>query len=195
LEEIARVQSIDVTRTLRREDFQFEQRRVVIGASLALLVSAVILIGGYLMVSLPLHGTAAVAERLAFALKVDIMVLLWPILAIISVGNGRFMSRDDIQGAGFYPPSERIAIPVAILQNTIEQTVLAVGAHLILATMLVGQELVILPLLALLFCAGRVAFWAGYRDGAGRRAFGFALTFFPTVAAYGLTILLLIRRG
>lgn len=154
-----------------------------------------VLVGGYLFLSVPVHGIAGVAERLALALKVDLVVLLWLLAAIVTVGNRRFLSRDDIQGAGFYPPSERIAVPIAILQNTLEQAVLAIGAHLVLATLLIGQELVILPPLALLFCVGRAAFWMGYRGGAGTRAFGFALTFFPTVAGYLLAIVLLLGRG
>jgi hypothetical protein len=190
------VPNVEATRSLRRADLHYEQRRVVLGASLALVVGAIVLVGGYSFLSIPLHGTAPIAERLAFALRVDVVVLLWLLAAIANVGNRRFLSRDDIQGAGFYPPSEGLAVPVAILQNTLEQTVLAIGAHLVLATLLLGQELVVLPLLALLFCIGRAAFWVGYRSGAGGRAFGFALTFFPTVAAYGLAIiLLLLRRG
>ena len=187
--------NVDPTRPLRSADLQYEQRQVVRGIFLAILVTALVLVGGYLSLPLPLHGTAKVAERLALALKVDLLVLPWLIAAVANVANRRFFSRDDIQGAGFYPPSERITVPVAVLQNTLEQTVLAIGAHLVLATMLRGEELILLPLLALLFCAGRTAFWVGYRGGAGRRAFGFALTFFPTVAAYGLAIVLLLRRG
>ena len=189
------MQNVDVTRTLRRADLHFEQRRIVIGASLALLVTILVLVGGYLFVAMPLHVADGVGNRLVFAFRVDIVPLLWLLAAIVNVGNRRFLSRDDIQGAGFYPPSERLAIPVAILQNTLEQTVLAIGAHLVLATLLIGEELIILPLLALLFCIGRAVFWAGYGSGAGQRAFGFALTFFPTVIAYVLALLLLGRRG
>jgi hypothetical protein len=187
--------NVDVTRSLRRADLEYEQRHVIRGVVLAIAASSVVLLAGYLFVPSPLHGTANVAERLALALRVDIVVFAWLIAAVANVGTGRFFSRDDIQGAGFYPPSERIAVPVAILQNTLEQTVLAVGAHLILATMLMGQELILLPILALLFCVGRTAFWVGYRSGAGRRAFGFALTFYPTLMAYLLAIILMIRRG
>ena len=37
------------------------------------------------------------------------------------------------------------------------------------------------PAAALLFALGRVLFVAGYASGAAARAFGFALTFYPTV--------------
>jgi hypothetical protein len=189
------VSNVNLTRSLRSADLHYEQRGVIRGVILALLFGTVVLLAGYLFVPFPWHGYANVGERIALALRIDIIVFAWLIAAVANVGTGRFFSRDDIQGAGFYPPSERIAIPVAILQNTLEQTVMAVGAHLILATMLVGQELVLLPLLALLFCVGRAAFWLGYRGGAGQRAFGFALTFYPTLIAYVLAIILLIRRG
>jgi hypothetical protein len=189
------VPNVDVTRPLRSGDLRREQRRVMLGAGLAVTVGGIVLVGGYFFVPLPLHGTANVAERLTLALHVDIVVFAWLIAAVANVANRRFFSRDDIHGAGFFPPSERVAVPMALLQNTLEQTVLAMGAHLILATMLMGQELVLLLLLALLFCIGRAAYWAGYRGGAGQRAFGFALTFYPTLAAYGLAVILLIRRG
>jgi hypothetical protein len=189
------VSNVDVTRSLRSADLHYEQRGVARGVLIAILVGTVVLLGGYLFVPFPWHGYANVGERIALALRIDIIVFAWLVAAIANVGSRRFFSRDDIQGSGFYPPSERIAIPVAILQNTLEQTVTAVGAHLVLATLLLGQELVLLPLLAVLFCVGRAAFWLGYRGGAGQRAFGFALTFYPTLAAYLLAIILLIRRA
>jgi uncharacterized membrane protein YecN with MAPEG domain len=37
--------------------------------------------------------------------------------------------------------------------------------------------------LSALFVVGRIAYWIGYPQGAGARAFGFALTFYPTIMA------------
>ncbi len=48
-------------------------------------------------------------------------------------------------------------------------------------------------MLVVLFGIGRAAFWRSYQYGAARRALGFALTFYPTVAAYALSIVLIIR--
>lgn len=39
----------------------------------------------------------------------------------------------------------------------------------------------VVPAAAILFVFGRIAFVAGYARGAPARAFGFALTFYPTV--------------
>jgi uncharacterized membrane protein YecN with MAPEG domain len=52
----------------------------------------------------------------------------------------------------------------------------------------------LVPLLGGLFCGGRVLFWIGYRHGAVGRAFGFALTFYPSVGALLLSAYLLLRQ-
>ena len=123
------------------------------------------------------------AARLLFAARVELFVAL-PLACCIGVmAARRFLSPADIAGSAFAPPGERTAVPLAVLQNTLEQTVLAVVAHLGFAATVRVAELALLPVLAALFCLGRLAFAVGYRHGAGGRAFGFALTFFPTNVA------------
>ena len=70
------------------------------------------------------------------------------------------------------PPSPAIAVRSAVLQNALEQAVFAFGAHLALAAVLRGPQLVLLPPLVALFLVGRVAFAAGYRKGAPRLRYG-----------------------
>jgi hypothetical protein len=41
-----------------------------------------------------------------------------------------------------------------------------------------------LPILTMLFVLGRILFWTGYHKNPHLRAFGFGLTFYPTVAVY-----------
>lgn len=69
-------------------------------------------------------------------------------------------------------------------RNTLEQTVLAAVAWTGLALELPQDRLWIVPELAVLFAAGRAAFWIGYLMAPWARAFGLGLTFYPTVAAY-----------
>ncbi len=69
-----------------------------------------------------------------------------------------------------------------------------VGAHLALASLLEGTELAVIPLLVALFCIGRAAFWFGYVGGAASRAFGFGTTFYTTMAAYVLAVILIFVR-
>jgi hypothetical protein len=41
----------------------------------------------------------------------------------------------------------------------------------------------------MLFCLGRLTFWIGYHVGGPWRAFGFAVTFYPTVFGYAFLAL------
>ena len=134
-------------------------------------------------------------DRLAFTLHCDLFIVAWLAAAIAAVARGRFFSAADIQGSGFGAPGPRIAVAAAVLQNTFEQVVLALTVHLALASLLRGREMVLIPLLVALFCGGRLAFWMGYHRGAGSRALGFGLTFYPSVLALALTVPLLILRG
>ena len=63
----------------------------------------------------------------------------------------RFRSDADRPGSAYGAPSSRLAVPAAVLQNTLEQTALAVGSHLVLATVLRGEEMVVLPVLVASF--------------------------------------------
>ena len=171
-----------------------EQRGVRRGAGAAALFSAVFLGAGYLWFPFALGPLDGAGARYAFALQADVFVLLSLVAAVARVANARFFSPEDIAGAGLSEPSTRLRVPLAVLQNTLEQAVLAVGAHLALASLLDGAEMALIPLLVALFCIGRAAFWLGYSGGAARRAFGFGTTFYPTVAAYALALVLLVTR-
>ena len=172
-----------------------EQRRVLRGMTLSLLVTVLVLgLGSFL--AWPLMPVLPhLEDRLAFTLRCDLFIVAWLAAAIAAVARGRFFSEADIRGSGFGSPGPRIAVAAAVLQNTFEQVVLALTLHLALASLLRGREMVLIPLLVALFCGGRLAFWIGYRRGAGSRALGFGLTFYPSVLALGLTFLLLVLRG
>ncbi len=171
-----------------------EQLSVTRGAGLAAVFSTAFLVVGYLWFPFEFGSFEGPAARLVFALKADLFVFLWLVAAVARVANIRFFSPEDIQGGGLAEPSEGIKVPLGLLQNTQEQALLAVGAHLALASLLEGAELVVIPLLVALFCIGRAAFWIGYAGGAASRAFGFGTTFYPTVAAYVLAVILIFVR-
>ena len=171
-----------------------EQKGVARGAGFAAVFSAVFLVVGYLWFPFELGSFEGPAARLVFALKADLFVFLWLVAAVGRVANIRFFSSEDIQGGGPTKPSKGIKVPLSLLQNTQEQALLAVGAHLALASLLEGREMAVIPLLVALFCIGRAAFWFGHVGGAASRAFGFGTTFYPTVAAYVLAVILIFVR-
>ena len=94
--------------------------------------------------------------------------------------NRRFFIPEAIDGA--LAPS--IEIDRRYLQNTLEQLVLAIVAHLALVTIVAPESIRVVAVLVMLFVIGRVTFWIGYHYSGPARAFGFGTTFYPTVAVY-----------
>ncbi|KAG8464496.1 hypothetical protein KFE25_003559 [Diacronema lutheri] len=69
-----------------------------------------------------------------------------------------------------------------MMQMTLEQVVLAVGAQAGCALLLPLRVLPIIPVAAALACAGMLLFWWGCACGATfRMALGFNLAFYPSV--------------
>jgi len=173
-----------------RSALSAEQRGVRRGAALAVLSTLLVLAVALLVGR---DHAAGAEDPIAFAIRWSLVPMLWLLVAVGAVAQGRFFSADDIAGSGISPPSPKLRIQAAVLQNTFEQSVLAVGAYLGLAASGRAWALAAIPALAFLFSAGRVAFWNGYRSGATGRAFGFGLTFYPTALAYGLAVALALR--
>lgn len=134
----------------------------------------------------PGHASTDRLRSLAVALAV---AGLWSAAAIGNVARIRFFSAVSIDGGDADPA---VAHGRAIAQNTLEQAVLAAIAY---GTLTLATDRSALPVavLALCFSVGRAGFWAGYRRGATARAFGFALTFYPTVLALLVAPILAIR--
>jgi hypothetical protein len=168
-----------------------DQRSIVRDSLLAIVFCAAVLAAGYAWLPpawLGLDASLDTASRMAFALQVDLVVFLWLAGCVRAVSKGRFHSPADIRGSASGPPSPALEVRAAVLQNSLEQTVLAVGAHLILATVLRGPELRVIPLLVALYMIGRATFAWGYARRPVGRAFGMAVTGVSTVTGYGLAI-------
>jgi uncharacterized MAPEG superfamily protein len=120
-------------------------------------------------------------DRFALTLGWDSLVLLCLVLSIGNLARHRFFTPADIDGGGLTSATERARVYQAILQNTLEQTVIAVIAHLVWTAVTDPGWYAAVPVAALMFVIGRILFAVGYAGGAPARAFGFALTFYPTV--------------
>jgi uncharacterized MAPEG superfamily protein len=171
-----------------------EQRRIRRGTAYAFLVSAVVLGGAHLLLPpLVIEAGGSLEGRLMFWAGANLFVLLWIVIGVGMVSTGRRYSAEDIRGAAYAPPSAKIAIAVAFLQNTLEQGVITAFALLSLVLLLGTTALPIVAGSALLFSVGRVAFLAGYPKGAGARSFGMALTALPSLFAFVLSAITAIR--
>jgi hypothetical protein len=115
-------------------------------------------------------------------------------ISIMRVANYRFSSPEDIDGSGLTVGTSRVLVLRAILQNTLEQAVLAIVAYAIWAAIMPLTWLRAIPIAALLFVAGRILFARGYERGAPGRAMGFGLTAYPTFGMLVTLALLLALR-
>jgi hypothetical protein len=131
-------------------------------------------------------------ERLAFAARASAVVLFCVFVAVGMVGAIRRVSPEDIGGSAAGPPSEKLAIHVAFLQNTLEQAVLAVGFYFAFASLVAGAWLSLIPVSVTFFVVGRVLFLRGYRRGVEGRALGMVLTMMPAIVGYPAVLILMV---
>ena len=133
-------------------------------------------------------------DRVLRAVAAATVAALWLAAAIGHVAALRFESPANIDAAASGSgDSPRVVIAQAVLRNTLEQVVLAIPAYLALAWVVEGSGAMV-PMLAALFSVGRTLFWANYARGAAARAFGFALTFYSSVAALVIVLVALLGR-
>ncbi len=157
------------------------QRGVLRGMLIAVAVTLVVIPGATLWPPSFLMPLPAFEQRLAATLRWDILVLICLVLAIGLLARHRFFTPADIDGSGLTAGTDRARVLQALLQNTLEQSVIAVLAHLLWTAATPAGWFAAVPAAAVLFVVGRIGFALGYRGGAPARAFGFALTFYPTV--------------
>jgi hypothetical protein len=160
-----------------------EKQRAVLGGMILGLASTLLALALAIVAVpsafLPDHNAAS---AIAHALQWDILLVLWLAANIAMLARHRFFTPADIDGGGLSDGTPTAKVLQSVLQNTLEQMVLALSAHLIWAATMPLQWQAAVPAAAMLFFLGRVLFWQGYVRGAPARALGFALTFYPTVA-------------
>jgi MAPEG family len=158
-------------------DFRREQRSVALAALAALCAAIAVMV----VAAIADHaaGPTPFTARLHYALRLDVIVVAWLAAAIANVARMRFFSERDIVGSTGEAASKEVRDASAILQNTFEQAVLAMATHIIVVATFVQSTALVTALVGL-FAFGRLFFWVGYKHGAKGRAFGFALTFYPS---------------
>lgn len=160
--------------------FSGEQRGVATGALAALAVTVLALLAGYSgLLAAPLGDS--LPQRAHLWASSSLLALLPLLFSIARLANHRFATPDDIAGAGLTSGTDRARLLQALLQNTLEQTVLAIAVYAAWSFLAPAGWGALPAIACILFIVGRTAFLAGYAKGAGGRAFGFGLTFYPTV--------------
>ncbi len=159
-----------------------EQRKVLAGMAGAVVFSAAFFEVMFQSTAIGLTppGGIDTSWRLAYALKWEVIATLCLLAGVWKIANRRFFIPEAIEG----DPAPSIEIDRRYLQNTLEQLVLAIVAHLALVTIVAPESIRAIAVLVMLFVIGRVTFWVGYHYSGPARAFGFGTTFYPTVAVY-----------
>ncbi|MBT9446655.1 MAG: MAPEG family protein [Hyphomonadaceae bacterium] len=173
-----------------------DQHRVIWNSTGALVACIVTLTGAYFIIPALAHLPVDMADRLAFALRADLFVVVWVLLGTRLEAMARFYQTPApaTSKKPLAPKQAETTFPKSFLQNTLEQAFIAVMAHLVLATLLHGSALALIPGAVVLFCAGRVAFLADRSKGQEMRSFGMVLTALPTFAGFALAIALLMAQ-
>ncbi|WP_269585019.1 MAPEG family protein [Roseibium sp. Sym1] len=167
-----------------------KQTSVFKGMAAALLVSGLALAAGAFLLPAGLPAEAGTGGRLELLAICTLAISVWLLASIGVLARHRFFTPEDIDGSGLTSGSAEASVLQAVLQNTLEQTVLAASVYGCFAILAPAHYLGALPAAAGLFWIGRALFWHGYAKGAGGRAFGFALTFYSTVLLLITTVVM-----
>ena len=123
-----------------------------------------------------------VGDRLAIVIKDAVFALLPGVIAICIVAAQRL---DPNMWVGrTAKPNSALDINTRFILNTFEQFTAYFIANAGLALYCPLEEARTLPILTALFVMGRILFWIGYHKNPYLRAFGFGITFYPTVGAF-----------
>lgn len=169
---------------IEERSFRSDQRRVALAMTAGAITTVFALTAGALLDRK--LGPLAFAEHVRFAITVDIVIVMWLAATVANTARLRFQSPEDVDGSVAGHGSQRVRNAASVTQNTTEQSVLAVASHGALAATFDAARGTIVACV-ILFSIGRLLFWMGYGGGATRRALGFALTYYPSVAALFLS--------
>lgn len=171
---------------MTRDDvgFPLQQRQVLRRGISAALFAAAVLAAAAVVLPGIVAFPQDILGGLVFALQANAFIAVWVVIAIRMVSRRRFSSPADAGGSAYAPPSERLAVRSAFLQNTLEQAFIAFTGNLILATVTDDSGLAFIVAGTVLFSIGRVTFLMGYAKGAAGRAFGMVTTMMPAVCAF-----------
>ena len=171
-----------------------KQQGVLRGILLGAAITVVLLVAVIVLDPLSFSSEASIGQRIAFVLKMDLLLALWLGISIGRLARHRFFTPEDIDGSGLTQGTDRSIVLQATLQNSLEQTVFAVLVHAIWAVTTPSAWMSAVPMAAILFFCGRILFTRGYEAGAPSRALGFALTFYPSVLMLVIAIVLVVSQ-
>lgn len=123
-----------------------------------------------------------VADRLSLMIECAVVALAPAVVAIAIVAAQRL--NPDMWVGQRVRPNSALDVNTRFILNTVEQFILFVVGLSGIALYAPLSEAHSIPILAGLFLLGRALFWIGYHYNPYLRAFGFGITFYPTVGVF-----------
>jgi hypothetical protein len=149
-----------------------EQKIVAIGAASGIVGMALSV--WVLVQVLPAPGIDSLAERLAFALRINVVALVPFFVMLIAIGNSRFLS--DAIDPTLRAETSRQQVDGRVADNTLQQNFVFAVASLALSTVVDATHLQVIWACAIVFMVARLLFWFGYRLHPLLRAPGMSAT-------------------
>ena len=133
----------------------------------------------------------ALAERLTYALRANVVAVLPFVAAVAAVANARFLSAaiDPTRRA----ESRSMEIDGRVADNTLQQNFVFIIATLALSTIVPLHHLQVVWACAWVFVAARAGFWLGYRLNPLYRAPGMAATAYMNLGMVLYALFFLIK--
>jgi hypothetical protein len=169
-----------------------EQKIVGVGAAsgILLMLVGVWLLAGWLA---PPAIPDSIGERLAYALRANVVAIVPLFLMLITVGNSRFLS--DAIDPTRQAESAPMQIDGRVAANTLEQNFGFLVASLAMSTLVPLPHLQIVWACAIVFVVARIAFWMGYRMNPLYRAPGMSATAYMNLGMIGYVLYHVMQRG
>jgi hypothetical protein len=164
-----------------------EQKIVAVGAATGVLTMALSV--WLLTNALPAPTmTDGLGERLAYALKANIVAIAPFFVMLITIGNSRFSSEaiDPTRGA----ESRSMEIDGRVADNTFQQNFVFSIATLAVSTLVPLDHLQVVWACSIVFVTARAVFWIGYRINPLYRAPGMSATAYMNL---GMVVYVLFR--
>jgi hypothetical protein len=168
-----------------------KQRGVRRGMIFGVCASFLLISAGSALNPFGFAANLTLSQRISVALESAVLLAMCLAVAVGRLAKHRFFSPEDIDGGGLHAGSERARLLQSLLQNTLEQAVLAVLVYSAWAISMPASALSVVPLAAMAFAVGRILFFMSYSKGAPARALGFTLAFYPSV---GMLLCVVVRQ-
>jgi hypothetical protein len=150
-----------------------EQRIVAAGAASGIVVMATSV--WLLTTVLPTPAIAdTLGDRLAYALRANILAIAPFFIMLITIGNSRFLS--DAIDPTRHAETPSMDIDGRVAENTLQQNFVFALASLAVSTLVPLHQLQVVWACTIVFIAARAVFWLGYRINPLYRAPGMSGT-------------------